>query len=137
MIPHQLALALKRYEQLYNELKPPLSLWQLIVMREMVGEASSREAQLAEKTGLNQAIVTNVLHTLRRKKYIVNKGGGNPKRVAVTELGIEARALCLTLVRRVDEQFFPDVHTRGNLMASLAAVTTWTASLSQTPSPRV
>jgi len=125
VIAHDLALALKRYEQLYDALKPKLSLWQLIVMQAMSGNKNSREDQLAEKTGLNPAIVSNVLHTLRKKKYVVNVSGGRPKKVAYTEAGMYAVAEGLKLLIRADEEFFRGSHKcAGVLTDALQEVTT-------------
>lgn len=124
VIAHSLVLALKRYERLYDALKPKLSLWQLIVMQSMSGNMNSREDQLAEKTGLNPAIVSNVLHTLRKKKYVKNVSTGRPKKVAFTEEGIQAAAECWAILHRVEEDFFRTRKGYANLRDALQEVTT-------------
>lgn len=130
MIPHNLALALVRYERLYLAFKPKMSITQFIVMGAIQEGKTHAQAGISEHTGLEQKVVRDIVHMLYRKKFVertVKKGYKAGRPIAFTAAGIKAYEECEAILRRADNEFFRDkLHsdTQRTFTMLLKALTT-------------
>lgn len=109
MIPHDLALALVRYEAIYSTFKPKMNITQFIVMGAIENGKTHTQANVSGKTGLQQVIVRNIIHKLHAKKFLrrTQKTGFKAGRATErTELGQRAYDECEAILRRTDNEFF-------------------------------
>lgn len=131
MIAHDLALALVRYERLYSTFKPKMTITQFIVMGAIEESKTHKQANIAERTGLQQPTVRDVIHKLYAKKLLrrtVEKGFKAGRPIAITAAGVQAYEECRALIARTDAEFFSmrllDKNTRMDFVSLLQAVTT-------------
>lgn len=110
MIAHDLALAIVRYENIYDAFKPKMSITQFIVMGAIEAGKTHRDASIAEKTGLQQSVVRDVVHKLKAKKLISRvtdkglRGSGRP--ITILAAGVQAYEECQAIIVRTDNVFF-------------------------------
>lgn len=109
MTAHHLALALCRYEAIYSTYKPKLTITQFIVMGAIEAGKTHRQANISEKTGLQQLVVRNIVHALYAKKFLrrtIQTGFKAGRPIVITTAGVQAYQQCLVIIRRTDAEFF-------------------------------
>lgn len=129
LIAHDLALALTRYDRLYRAMHPPMSITQFIIMGAIQHGKTHAQANVSQSVGLEQITVRDVIHRLRRKKYLANAGGNcrTGKSLIVTASGVAAYDKTAEIIRRTDIEFFDKILTttkKFEFTELLQAVTT-------------
>lgn len=135
MLGHQLAIATRKYEQIYLDLKPKLSLTQLIVLSAL-GRGVARK-NLAKETGLDHVLLNMILHRIKKRKYVERMGTTKLKPTVLTYAGSEALGQALRLADTATRSFLEMLGPSNRQAFSETLATIATSSLFQIPSRRV